>query len=85
MDERSRHDRTVRLLETRLDALAAACERAPQGERPYEREIVAAVAATRHAVALSLISREEADLIWAAVASRHPGSAWCREGPSLAA
>lgn len=85
MDERSRHDRTVRLLETRLEALASASERAPRGERRYEREIGAAFAATRHAVALALISTEEADAIWAAVASRHPRARWCREGPRLAA
>ncbi len=85
MDERSRHDRTVRLLETRLEALAAASERAPLGERRYEREIGAVFAATRHAVTLALISMEEADAIWAAVARRHPGARWCSRGPRLAA
>lgn len=85
MDERSRHDRTVRLLETRLEALAAACERAPHGERRYEREIAAAVAATRHAVALALISTGEADAIWASAAQRHPDALWCRGWPPLAA
>ena len=63
MDERSRHDRTVRLLETRLEALARASERAPLAERRYEREIGAVFAATRHAVTLALISTEEADAI----------------------
>ena len=85
MDERSRHDRTIRLLEARLEALAAVSERAPRGERRYEREIVAAVAATRHAVALALISTEEAGAVWASVARRHPHARWCREGPRLAA
>ena len=56
MDERARHDRTLRLLEARLEALADACERSPRGERRFEREIAAAAAATRHAVALGLIS-----------------------------
>lgn len=85
MDERSRHDRTIRLLEARLEALASASERAPRGERRYEREIVAAAAATRHAVALALISTQEADAVWAAVARRHPQARWCRERPRLAA
>jgi transcription elongation GreA/GreB family factor len=85
MDERSRHDRTVRLLEARLEALAVASERSPRGERRFDREIVAAVAATRHAVELELISTEEAASIWATVAGRHPHAAWCRVGPRLAA
>lgn len=81
----SRHDRTVRLLEARLEALALVSQRSPRGERRYEREIVAAVAATRHAVALELISSEEAGAIWATVASRHPQAGWCQAGPQLAA
>ncbi len=80
MDERARHDRTLRLLEARLDALADACERAPRGERRFEPEIDAAVAATRHAVALGLINAREADRVWAAVVRRHPRAAWCRRG-----
>ena len=72
MDERSRHDRTARLLEARLEALAIASARAPRGERDLDREIVAAVAATRHAVALELLSFEEAGAIWSAVSQRHP-------------
>jgi hypothetical protein len=84
MDERSRHDRTIRLLEHRLETLAAVCERGPRGERRYDREIVAAVAATRHAVALALISREEAGAVWATVARRHPHARWCGDGPQLA-
>jgi hypothetical protein len=85
MDERSRHDRTIRLLEARLEALAAASERRPRGEQRLDREIVAAVAATRHAVALALISRREADAVWASVARRHPRARWCRQGPRIAA
>lgn len=85
MDERARHDRTVRLLEARLEALAAASERAPRGEHRFDREIAGAAAATRHAVALELISAAEAGAIWAVVARRHPNAAWCRSGPRLAA
>lgn len=85
MDERSRHDRTIRLLEARLEALAAASERRPRGEQRLDREIVAAVAATRHAVALALISIDEADAVWGSVARRHPHARWCRLGPRLAA
>ncbi len=84
MDERSRHDRTARLLEARLEALAIASARAPRGERDLDREIVAAVAATRHAVALELLSFEEAGAIWSAVSQRHPGAAWCRTSPLAA-
>jgi hypothetical protein len=85
MDERARHDRTLRLLEARLNALADACERAPGGERRFEPEIDAVVTATLHAVELGLISAREGDAVWAAVARRHPGAAWCREGPRLLA
>jgi hypothetical protein len=84
MDERSRHDRTARLLEARLEALAIASARAPRGERDLDREIVAAVAATRHAVALEILSFEEAAAIWSAVSQRHPGAAWCRTSPLAA-
>jgi hypothetical protein len=85
MDAHSRHDRTVRLLEARLEVLAVASLQSPLGERRYERQIVAAVAATRHAIALGLLSSEEAGAIWATVARRHPGAAWCQAGPRLAA
>jgi hypothetical protein len=85
MDAHVRHDRTVRLLEARLEALAFVCERSPRGEARYERQIAAAAAATRHAIALELISLEEARSIWATVAQRHPDTAWCRTGLTLAA
>lgn len=85
MDTLMRHDRTVRLLEARLETLAVACERSPHGEARYERQIAAAAAATRHAVALELISRDEARAIWATVARRHPDADWCRTGSRLAA
>jgi hypothetical protein len=85
MDDHSRHERTLRLLEARLEALAVVSERSPCAERRYDLHIVAAAAATRHAVALELISSEEAGAVWATVAERHPGAAWCRGGPRLAA
>lgn len=84
MDVRTRHDRTVRLLEARLEGLAAASERSPDGERSWERQILGALAATRHAVRLELLSPEEAGDIWADVARRHPAARWCRSGPGLA-
>jgi hypothetical protein len=84
MDERSRHDRTVRLLEARLEALAVVSARARRAERDLDREIVAAAAATRHAVQLEILSSEEAGAIWSAVAERHPTAAWCRTGPLAA-
>ena len=85
MDERIRHDRTVRLLAARLETLAVASMRAPGGERMVRHHILAAVAATRHAIDLDLLTSEEADTIWAEVAERHPDAGWCRLGPRLAA
>ncbi|HYY32245.1 MAG TPA: hypothetical protein VE693_01500 [Gaiellaceae bacterium] len=85
MEFDARHDRTVRLLADRLETLAVASLRSPGGERVYRDHILAAVAATRHAVALELISAKEADAIWADVAARHPEAGWCSGGPRLAA
>jgi hypothetical protein len=83
MDTDARHDRTVRLLAARLETLAVASVRAPGGERAYRDHILAAVAATRHAVALDLISPDEAGAIWTLVARRHPEAHWCRHTPDL--
>jgi hypothetical protein len=85
MDNHLRHDRTIRLLAARLDCLAVASLRSPGGERMYRHHILAAVAATRHAVDLDLLTQAEADTIWADVAERHPDADWCRAGPRLAA
>ena len=60
-------------------------ERAPRAALRFDREIGAVAAATRHAIALGLISADEADAVWAAVAGRHPDAEWCRAGPRLAA
>jgi hypothetical protein len=79
-----RHDRTVRLLEARLEALAVVSQRAPSGRRPFDRHILGVLAATRHAVALDLLSQQEAGEIWAGVARRHPDASWCRELPAFA-
>lgn len=84
MANHPRHDRTVRLLEARLEALAVVSERAPGGGRPYDRHILGAAAATRHAVELHLLSLEEAGAIWAGVARRHPHASWCRDMPAFA-
>jgi hypothetical protein len=78
-----RHDRTVRLLEARLEALAVVSERALTRPRPYDRHILGVMAATRHAVALDLLSSQEAGDIWAGVARRHPGASWCRDAPAF--
>jgi hypothetical protein len=75
-----RHDRTARLLEVRLEILAGVSERSLSGQRPLERHVLAMEAATRHAVALEVLSQEEARRIWAAVARRHPGVRWCQAG-----
>jgi hypothetical protein len=79
-----RHDRTVRILEARLEALALVSERALTGSRRFDRQILGAAAATRHAVALRLLSAEEAGEIWAGVARRHPDASWCRDMPAFA-
>lgn len=83
MDSHARHDRTVRLLADRLETLAAASVRSPGGERAYRDHILAAVAATRHAVALDLISPAEAGAIWTQVADRHPEAQWCATAPDV--
>jgi hypothetical protein len=77
MDEFARIGRTARLLEARLEALAVASERSFEGERPFNRQILGVEAATRHAVALELLSAEQAGAIWAGVARRHPDARWC--------
>lgn len=81
----SSHDRTVRLLEARLEDLACVCERAPGGARRLDAQVASVAEATRRAVELELLSREEAGEIWATVAGRHPDASWCRVGPELAA
>lgn len=85
MDQHIHHDRTVRLLETQLEALANVTEKSLSG-RPIDRQVVALEAATLNAVELDLLSREEAGGIWNAVARRHPGVRWCQSGcPGLQA
>ena len=84
MDAHTRHDRTVRLLAARLESLAVASIRSPGGERAYRDHILAAVAATRHAVALDLLTVEEAGSIWIEVARRHPEARWCAAAPDFA-
>lgn len=84
MDMHARHNRTVRLLAARLETLAVASVRSPGGERVYRDHILAAVAATRHAVALDLLSPKEAQAIWAQVAKGHPEARWCGTAPDLA-
>jgi hypothetical protein len=79
-DRQRHHERTARLLEARLEALAGVTERSLSGPRPVDRQIIALEAATRHAVELRLLSRDEAGAIWASVAERHPSVGWCRRG-----
>jgi hypothetical protein len=79
-----KHDRTMRLLEARLEALAVVSERAPAARRSCDRHILGVVAATRNAVALELLSPHEAGEIWAGVARRHPQASWCRDLPAFA-
>lgn len=72
----ARHDRTVRLLAARLEEIARASERGKAGTPELERSILRARAATRHAVALQLLSKDEAGAIWASAAARHPSVRW---------
>lgn len=76
MNRRVRHDRTVRLLASRLEEIALATERRPARDHELETSVLGALAATRHAVRLGLLSAEEADGIWASVAERHPSAGW---------
>lgn len=74
----------MRLLESRLEALASAAERTPH--RPsIDDHVLRAAAATRNAVDLELLSPDEAGAIWTLVAERHPDVPWCARGPGLAA
>lgn len=77
-------DRTARLLEARLEALACACEHSLAGARALDTEVLRAAVATAHAVRLDLLSPEQAVTIWAEVAERHPGLSWWAEGSELA-
>ncbi len=85
MEPRDRHDRTARLLEVRLEALARASERSLAGSGSLEPDVLRAAVATRHAIELELLSLDEADSFWAEVARRHPGAAWCHRRVELAA
>jgi hypothetical protein len=85
VDPRDRHDRIVRLLAVRLEALARVSERQLAGSRSLEPDVLRAAVATRHAIELDLLSLEEADDIWAEVARRHPDAAWCRRRFDVAA
>ena len=79
------HDRTVRLLEARLEALAHSSEHSLAGPQAVDRHVVALTVATRNAVELELLSAEEAHAIWAGVARRHPAAGWCLRSPVSAA
>jgi hypothetical protein len=85
VDPNDRHDRIVRLLAVRLEALARVSERSLAGVRPLEPDVLRAAVATRYAIELNLLSLEEADEIWAEVARRHPDADWCRRRFDLAA
>ena len=78
-------NRTIRLLEARLEELALVSERAPDCGHALDCRLLDAAAATRLAVRLELMSVEEADRLWAAVARRHPRAPWRRARPDVAA
>jgi hypothetical protein len=78
------HERTLHLLESRLEGLACVCERSPSAMRFLEGQVSVVAAATRRAVELDLLSADEATAVWAAVAGRHPQAGWARSGPLAA-
>ncbi len=81
----TRHDRTMTLLAARLETIGLAVERRAERNPEIESHVLRAAMATRNAVLLELISREEADRVWADAAERHPGVSWAARGPLLAA
>ena len=85
MGRDERHDRIVRLLEVRLEALARVSDRSLAGSSSLEPDVLRAAVATRHAIELDLLSLEEADEIWGEVARRHPSASWCRRRFDVAA
>jgi hypothetical protein len=85
MQDHSHHGRTAHLLETRLEALAQASERSSSPQARFDEDVFCVVAATRNAVALDLLSAEEAGAIWAEVRTRHPSAGWTRLDADLAA
>ena len=76
MDADRRHERTRRILEARLEALALASEHSLVGGRSVYGQLLGAAAATKHAVELDLLTPEEAGRVWTDVARRHPGVRW---------
>ena len=85
MVDHSHHSRTAHLLETRLEALAQACERSSSPQACFDEHVFCVVEATRNAIALELLSAEEAGAIWAEVRTRHPLAGWSRLDADLAA
>ncbi|MDQ3890208.1 MAG: hypothetical protein M3312_06605 [Actinomycetota bacterium] len=75
--ERGTHGkRTLRLLESKLEVLAHVSSRPLARGRLVESQLECVAAATRRAVELGLVSREEADEIWERVVARHPDGGW---------
>ena len=69
-------ERAARILEARLEHLAAAAERSTTtGQTLLRRRIELARGATNHAIALALRSDAEARAIWADAVRRHPALA----------
>ena len=76
MTQKARAERAAKLLAARLEALAAAAERASgRGESLLLHRIELAHGATQHAISLNLLTQEEAAEIWAAAERRHPALA----------
>jgi hypothetical protein len=76
VDDDRRHERTLRMLEARLETLALVSEHSLTGGRSVYGRLLGAAAATKHAVELDLLSAEEAGRVWMEVAIRHPDVHW---------
>ena len=78
------HERTVRLLEARLELLASIGERCPATERRFDAHVDAVAEATQRAIELEVLTPAEAAAVWATVAGRHPNALWCADHPRAA-
>jgi hypothetical protein len=72
MTDEARSERTARVLIGRLEELARAVERSGAPNAAAGRLLEAASVATANAVALDLITSQQAEAIWREASDRHP-------------
>ena len=73
MSPEAKRERTLRLLQSSLEALARLSERSETPDLRLDGALLAVDAATGNAVALEPLMHEEAGEVWASGARRHPG------------